>query len=147
MPALPIHSLGRNGPKVPAMGYGAMGIAGTYGPAYPDADRFAILDRCLELGCTFWDTADAYYDSEQMIGNWFKRTGKRDSIFLASKFGLGFTPEGTLITRSDPAYAKEACEKSLKTLGVACIDLYYCHRVDKTTPIEETIKAMVELKE
>ena len=90
MPALPLHSLGHDGPREPAMGYGAMGISGTNGPAMPDADRFAILDRYLELGCTFWDIADACFDSEEMIGNWFKRTGKQDFIFLASKFALSF---------------------------------------------------------
>ena len=79
------------------------------------------------------------------MGAWFKRTGKRDQIFLATKFAAFFGPEGMGL-RSDPEYVKQACEKSLKRLGVDKIDLYYCHRVDQVTPIEKTVEAMAELK-
>lgn len=137
--------LGRNGPHVPAIGFGAMSIGGIYGQT-DDADhKYKVLDRAHEIGQRFWDTADVYSDSEQRIGEWFKQTGKRDDIFLATKFGIQVTDSG-LLTRSDPEYVREACEKSLKVLGIDTIDLYYCHRIDTKTPIEKTIEAMAELK-
>ena len=87
-----------------------------------------------------------YRDSEDLIGKWFKRTGKRNEIFLATKFANHTTPEGQWAVRSDPEYVKEACAKSLKRLGIQTIDLYYCHRLDRKTPIEKTVEAMAELK-
>ncbi|CAE6471982.1 unnamed protein product [Rhizoctonia solani] len=105
-----------------AIGYGAM-----------------VLDRLLELGCTHWDSANVYGDSEELIGSWFKRTGQRDKIFLATKFG--FRPEGPCGT---PDYVKQCLEESLRKLNVDTIDLYYVHRVDKNTPIELTMNALVE---
>jgi aryl-alcohol dehydrogenase-like predicted oxidoreductase len=137
--------LGRNGPQVNAIGFGAMSIGGAYGPAGTDEDRFALLDTAYELGNNFWDTADIYADSEDVIGKWFTRTGKRSDIFLATKFGLSFK-DGTIKTDSSSEYVKAACETSLKRLGVDVIDLYYCHRVDGITPIEKTIEAMADLK-
>ena len=142
---IPSRPLGKNGPLVPHIGFGAMGLSAYYGKPPPDSERFKVLDRALELGETFWDTADMYEDSEDLIGRWLERTGKRDSIFLATKFANIIMPGGTVTIRSDPAYVKEACEKSLKRLGVDVIDLYYCHRVDGKTPIEKTIGAMAEL--
>ena len=142
----PTRQLGAHGPQVSAIGFGVMSLSMAYGPAPPDDERFALLDRAYELGQKFWDTADLYGDNEDLIGAWFARTGKREDIFLASKFALTLSPEGQLHARSDPEYVREACEKSLKRLGVKKIDLYYCHRVDKTTPIEQTVRAMVELK-
>ncbi|EGN97694.1 hypothetical protein SERLA73DRAFT_169950 [Serpula lacrymans var. lacrymans S7.3] len=128
--------------SLPAIGYGAMGIAGLYyGAADTDEERFAVLDRLFELGCTHWDTAWIYNDSEELIGNWFKRTGKRSQIFLATKFGI--TP--TFAVDGHPEYAKQSCAESLSRLGVSCIDLFYLHRVDTTVPIEHTIRAMAEL--
>lgn len=97
------------------------------------------------MGETFWDSADLYMDNEDLIGKWFKRTGKRDEIFLATKFG-NLWKDGQMTRRADPEYVKEACEKSLKRLGVPTIDLYYCHRLDGVTPIENTVQAMAELK-
>jgi len=144
MSPVPTRQLGKNGPQVPALGFGAMGLSYGYSTPGPDSERFALLDRAFELGLTFWDTADVYADSEDLLGAWFKRTGKRDSIFLASKFG-GSMDSGTWTTDSSPAYCKAACEKSLKRLGVDSIDLYYCHRVDSVTPIEHTVAAMAEL--
>lgn len=124
-----------------------MGLSAFYGQAEPDEVRFKVLDRALELGETFWDSADAYLDSEDLVGKWFKRTGKRDQIFLATKFGNKTLPNGKgRVVDSSPEFVKEACEKSLKRLGIETIDLYYCHRVDKKTPIEKTVEAMVELK-
>ena len=84
-------------------------------------------------------------DSEELIGKWFKRTGKREEIFLATKFG-GVGNAAQFHFRTDPDYVKEACAKSLKRLGVDAIDLYYAHRLDLQTPIEHTVKAMAELQ-
>jgi len=81
-----------------------------------------------------------------LLGKWFKRRGKRNEIFLATKFGVTFDSNRRPTVRSDPEYVKQACAKSLERLGIDCIDLYYCHRVDKKTPIEETVQAMAELK-
>ncbi|KIX09201.1 uncharacterized protein Z518_00280 [Rhinocladiella mackenziei CBS 650.93] len=144
---VPTRVLGRNGPLVCAVGFGAMSIGGAYGQKDTEEDKIALLDHAHAIGETFWDTADIYFDSEEIIGKWFKRSGKRKDIFLATKFGLGFDWEmKQQFERSDPEYVRSACEKSLKTLGVETIDLYYCHRVDGKTPIEKTVEAMVELK-
>lgn len=142
---LATRPLGRGGPKVVALGFGAMGLSTSYGPGGPDEERLGVLDRAYELGQTFWDTADVYGDNEDLIGKWFKRTGKRDEIFLATKFGAAYNAQGEAVIRSDPEYVHQACEKSLERLGVSHIDLYYHHRVDLKTPIELTIKAMAEL--
>ncbi|KAA8894155.1 aldo-keto reductase, putative [Sphaerosporella brunnea] len=92
-------------------------------------------------------TADLYGDNEDLVGKWFARSGKRDSIFLATKFGCKFNWETQAMSLySDPAYVHEACARSLACLGVSHIDLYYCHRVDGVTPIENTVEAMVQLK-
>jgi len=149
---LPTRKLGAHGPQVPALGFGLMGLSAFYGAPEPDSTRLSVLDRAYELGETFWDSADIYGDSEDLVGKWFSlHPEKRNDIFLATKFANrvinvegGKTPSRTV--DSSPEYVKEACEKSLKRLGVECIDLYYCHRVDKKTPIEKTVEAMVELK-
>jgi len=125
---------------VSEIGYGTMGLSAYYGKAKPDEESFQVLDAALNEGCTFWDTADIYGDSEDLLGRWFKRTGNRDKIFLATKFGI--TPEGT---NGTPEYVRSAFEKSLKRLGVEIVDLYYLHRADKNVPIEVTVKAMAEL--
>ncbi|PVH67542.1 aldo/keto reductase-like protein [Cadophora sp. DSE1049] len=115
---LPTRTLGKSGPEVPALRFGLMGLSAFYGTPESDEERFKILDRAYDLVETFWDSADIYQDSEDLVG-------KVDST---------------------PQYCKQACEKSLKRLGVEQIDLYYCHRVDQKTPIEKTAEAMVELK-
>ncbi|KAI9884573.1 MAG: DNA mismatch repair protein [Watsoniomyces obsoletus] len=143
--SIPKRQLGANGPQVSSLGFGAMGLSGYYGTTDSDEERFKVLDRAYELGCTHWDSADAYVDSEDLIGKWFQRTGKRDEIFLATKFGIHMDANGMGV-RSDPEYIKKACDTSLKRLGIECIDLYYCHRVDGKTPIEKTVEAMAELK-
>ncbi|KAK9450900.1 aldo-keto reductase [Limtongia smithiae] len=104
----------------------------------------ALLTHAADTGCTFWDTSDAYLSNEDVLGEWFRTTGRRNEIFLATKFGITTTPQGRVM-RGEPSYVKEACEKSLKRLGVDCIDLYYQHRVDTNTPIELTVGAMAEL--
>ncbi|TGO80878.1 hypothetical protein BPOR_1586g00020 [Botrytis porri] len=147
-PTLPTRKLGKNGPQVPALGFGLMGLSLAYGKAEPDEARFKVLDRAFELGENFWDSSDVYGDSEELVGRWFaKNPDKRKDVFLATKFAfmhLGDKP-GPMID-SSPNYVKEACNKSLKRLGVDTIDLYYCHRVDGKTPIELTVQAMAELK-
>ncbi|KAJ7271577.1 NADP-dependent oxidoreductase domain-containing protein [Mycena rebaudengoi] len=124
-----------------AIGFGAMGISAYYGEIESDEQRFKVFDAAFAAGCTFWDTADAYADSEELIGKWFKRTGKRDQIFISTKFGFmaDFTIDGS------PENVKRAAESSLKKLSVDCIDLYYLHRADHKVPIEHTVAAMAEL--
>ncbi|KAF2093423.1 putative aldo/keto reductase [Rhizodiscina lignyota] len=144
--SVPLRKLGKNGPSVPALGLGTMVMAGVYGTAPTEEEQFQLLDRAAELGETFWDTANIYGDSEEMLGKWFKRTGKRDEIFLATKFGL--VMEGVQFRGIDSTaeYCKQECEKSLKKLGIDSIDLYYAHRLNPETPIEETMRALAELK-
>ncbi|KFZ10858.1 hypothetical protein V501_05002 [Pseudogymnoascus sp. VKM F-4519 (FW-2642)] len=155
---LPTRRIGRDGPEVPALGLGTMGLSAYYGTIDDDETRFKFLDRAYELGATFWDTADVYGDSEELIGKWFKRTGKRDEIFLVTKFGNRVPKEALASGNgieamkartidSTPEYCLEACELSLKKLGVDYIDLYYAHRIDGVTPIEKTMEALVKLKE
>ncbi|KAL2014842.1 hypothetical protein VTN00DRAFT_2367 [Thermoascus crustaceus] len=143
---LPLRALGRDGPQVPAIGLGLGSLGGFYGPAGTLDEKVALLEHAHAIGLHFWDMADVYADSEDVVGEWIKRSGKRDDIFLATKFALQRQPDGRHTFRSDPEYVKAACEKSLQRLGVDTIDLYYCHRVDGVTPIEKTIEAMVELK-
>lgn len=130
---------------VPPIGFGAMGISGFYGTVGSDEERFKVLDAAYEHGCTHWDSSDVYADSEELIGKWFKRTGKRNEIFLATKGSLTFSREAGFGVRGDAAYMAEAVNRSLSRLGVDSIDLYYLHRVDLTVPIEFTVGAMAEL--
>ncbi|KAJ7659163.1 Aldo keto reductase [Mycena polygramma] len=123
------------------IGFGAMGIFSFYGAVESGEERFKVLDAAHAAGCTFWDTADLYGDSEELIGKWFKRTGKRGDIFLCSKFGVRM-PSHSI--DGSPAYVRTATESSLKKLGVDHIDLYYLHRADPNTPIESIVGAMVE---
>ncbi|KAH8809381.1 aldo/keto reductase [Xylogone sp. PMI_703] len=143
---LPFRTLGRDGPLVSAIGLGFGSLGGSYGPAGTIEDRVALLEHAHASGLQFWDMADIYGDSEDVVGEWIRRSGKRKDIFIATKFALQPRPDGMHTFRSDPEYVKEACGRSLQRLGVDTIDLYYCHRVDGVTPIEKTIEAMVELK-
>jgi len=106
----------------------------------------ALLDYIYESGETHWDSADVYGDSEDLLAKWFKKTGKRNEIFLATKFANWVAPDGSRKVRNDPDYIREACDKSLRRLGTDVIDLYYCHRVDANIPIEQTVGVMAELK-
>lgn len=145
---LPTRKLGKNGPAVTAVGYGTMGLSAFYGKPKPDSERFAVLDKAFELGELFWDSADMYLDSEDLLGNWFKANpGKREKIFLATKFANCSDAEGNRWVDSTPEYCRKACEKSLSRLGVESIDLYYAHRLDGKTPVEKTVEEMKKLKQ
>ncbi|KAF1976096.1 putative aldo-keto reductase [Bimuria novae-zelandiae CBS 107.79] len=147
MMSLPTAPLGKNGPQVTRLGFGLMGLSVFYGTAKPDPERLALLDAAHEMGEHFWDTADMYGDNEDLLGKWFKANpDKRSDIFLATKFANRQMPDGSYKIDSTPEYAKEACNKSLERLGLPSVDLYYVHRLDKVTPVEKTIQAMVELK-
>ncbi|KAJ7166153.1 NADP-dependent oxidoreductase domain-containing protein [Mycena filopes] len=124
-----------------AIGFGAMGLSAFYGEVESDEDRFKVLDAAYAAGCTFWDTANIYADSEELLGKWFKRTGKRADIFLATKFG--FMPDYSL--DGSPENVRASAEASFARLGVDTIDLYYLHRADTKVPIEKTVAAMAEL--
>ncbi|WP_019587057.1 aldo/keto reductase [Deinococcus apachensis] len=130
---------------VSALGLGCMGMSEFYGGA-DDAENLRTLDRALELGVTFYDTADMYGvgRNEELLGRWL--VGKRDRVVLATKFGNVRGPNGERLgINGRPEYVRSACEASLRRLGVDHIDLYYQHRVDLNTPIEETVGAMSEL--
>ncbi|KAJ5342711.1 hypothetical protein N7541_011835 [Penicillium brevicompactum] len=144
--SLSLRKLGQNGPQISAVGLGFGSIGGFYGPAGTLDEKVALLDHAYASGLRFWDLSDVYGDSESVVGKWIKRSGKRDDVFIGTKFSLQRQPDGSHTFHSDPAYAKEACTRSLRTLGVETIDLYYCHAVDGITPIEKTVEAMVELK-
>jgi len=140
------RTLGPEGPEVSAIGLGCMGMSAFYGAA-DEGEALATIVRALDLGCNFLDTSDMYgpHTNERLVGRAI--AGRRDEVFLATKFGIKFEP-GDPPRRSvdgSPEYVREACEGSLARLGADHIDLYYQHRVDPDTPIEETVGAMAEL--
>ncbi|CAH0022602.1 unnamed protein product [Clonostachys rhizophaga] len=140
-----LRQVGQNGPRIPAVGFGLMGLSIAYGPVGTDEERLKVLDRAWELGCTNWDTSNAYGDSEVLVGKWFKlHPERRKDIFLATKFGITVDGSGMKLD-SSPEHCKACIEKSLERLGVEYVDLYYLHRVNTEVPIEKTVKAMSEL--
>ena len=140
------RTLGPQGPKVSAIGLGCMGMSEFYG-AHDDAESIGLIHHALDAGLNFLDTADIYgpHTNEVLVGKAIK--GRRNEVFLATKFGIVRDP-GDPSRRGvsgRPEYVRAACDASLKRLGVDHIDLYYQHRVDRATPIEDTVGAMADL--
>ena len=141
-----LRDLGRSGLRVSALGLGCMGMSEFYGET-DEAESIATIHRSIELGMTFLDTADIYgpWRNEELVGRAIR--DRRSQVILATKFGILRDPASGNFggVNGKPDYVKQACEASLKRLGVDVIDLYYQHRVDKSTPIEDTVGAMADL--
>ena len=139
--------LGADGPEVSAIGLGCMGMSEFYGPS-DRQQSLATFDRALEVGINFWDTAEIYGQgrNEQLVGEALK--GRRDQVVVATKFGIDRREDGEFAgLDSSPERLRRACEASLKRLGTDRIDVWYQHRVDPGTPIEDTVGAMARLVE
>ena len=144
------RKLGNQGLEVSALGLGCMGMSWAYGPA-DEAESIKVLHRALDMGINFWDTAEVYgpFKNEELLGRALK--GKsRDAVILATKFGFTWSDKGSNQneisgTDSSPAHIKKSIDGSLKRLGTDYIDLYYQHRLDPQTPIEETMQALADL--
>ncbi len=138
-------NLGSQGLRVPVIGLGCMGMSEFYGSS-TEAQNLRVLDRAVEIGCTFWDTSNMYgpYTNEILLSKALE--GRRDRITLATKFGISRGEDGSWQgVKGNADYVKACCDASLKRLGTDYIDLYFQHRVDPKTPIEETVGAMGEL--
>ncbi|KAI1749730.1 aldo-keto reductase [Xylaria castorea] len=134
--------------SVSALGLGCMGMSFAYASSgFDDEESYKVLTRAADAGICFWDTADMYgpFTNEKLLGKWFAETGRRNEIFLATKFANKLV-DGKMVVDGTPEYVKAACSASLERLQTDHIDLYYQHRVDPKTPIEHTVNAMAELK-
>ncbi len=141
------HKLGNSNLEVSVLGLGCMGMSEFYGTA-DEAESVRVLHRALDLGMNFFDTADMYgpFRNEELLGRAME--GHWDRAVLATKFGIVRDASGAFLgNNGTPEYARKACEDSLRRLGVDTIDLYYLHRVDPATPIEDTVGAMAKLVE
>ncbi|UYK84446.1 aldo/keto reductase [Xanthomonas sacchari] len=143
------RTLGRNGPRVSALGLGCMGMSAFYGGRSDDNAAIAVIHAAIEHGVSLIDTADMYgpHTNEVLVGK--ALAGRRDQVVLATKFGIKLDPNDPAARGIDgrPEYVQSACEASLRRLGVDHIDLYYQHRVDPNVPIEDTVGAMARLVE
>jgi aryl-alcohol dehydrogenase-like predicted oxidoreductase len=143
------RTLGRNGPRVSALGLGCMGMSAFYGGRSDDAAAIAVIHAALDHGVTLIDTADMYgpHTNEVLVGK--ALAGRREQVVLATKFGIKLDPNDPSVRGIDgrPDYVQSACDASLQRLGVDHIDLYYQHRVDPNVPIEDTVGAMARLVE
>lgn len=141
---LPTRRLGTQGLKVPAMGLGCMGMSYAYGPS-DEAESVRVLERAIELGCNFFDTAEVYgpFENERLLGRVLR--GRRDKAIIATKFGFRF--ESGVVTGADsrPSHIREVVDASLVRLGTDYIDLLYQHRVDPDVPIEDVAGAVGDL--
>jgi aryl-alcohol dehydrogenase-like predicted oxidoreductase len=139
--------IGKNGPEVLPIGLGCMSLSGVYGPS-GDADGVSFIQQAVDLGVDHLDSSDMYGwgQNEDLLGRALKGS-RRDKVVLASKFGQTQQPGGANGVDGSPAYIQQACEASLKRLGVDHIDLYYQHRVDPKVPVEDTVGAMARLVE
>ncbi|CAB5372557.1 unnamed protein product [Rhizophagus irregularis] len=139
-----LRELGKTGVKIPAIGLGCMGMSEFYGSA-DEQENIKVLNRAIDIGCTFWDTADLYGSgaNEILLSKVLKE--RRNEVFICTKFAFSRGPNGEFKISGKPEYIRQACDNSLKRLGVNCIDLYYQHRVDPNTPIEDTVSALAEL--
>ncbi len=140
------RQLGHSSLSVPALGLGCMSMSGTYGK-HDDAQSIDVVHRALDLGVNFLDSSDMYGfgHNEDLLGRAIR--GRRDQVVMATKFGQVRTPDGKATVNGRPDYVIQACDASLKRLGIDVIDLYYQHRVDPTVPIEDTVGAMKRLIE
>ncbi|RIA88456.1 aldo/keto reductase [Glomus cerebriforme] len=142
--SLPLRELGKTGVKIPVIGLGCMGMSSFYG-SFDEQENLKVLNRALELGCNFWDTSDMYgpETNEILLSKVLK--DRRSEVFICTKFGVIRDSNFNFSVCGTPEYVHQACENSLKRLGIDYIDLYYQHRMDPNTPIEDTVGALAEL--